>query len=251
MAGHSHWAGIKHKKALNDAKKGKVFTKIAKLIYTAVKEGGGGDPDMNPRLRLILDKARAANMPKDNVKRAIDRAAGSGGDDYEQIVYEGYAPGGVALMIECMTDNRNRTFPEIRKIVDSRGGSIGSPGCVSYLFSRKGVIAVSAEGVEEDALIEMALDAGAEDVEQAGEVFEITTSPESLIEVKEILDGKGVKVESAEISMIPSTMVEITDEEQAGKLLALVETIDDHDDTQNVYANFDISDELMAKLGQE
>jgi YebC/PmpR family DNA-binding regulatory protein len=248
MAGHSHWAGIKHKKAINDAKKGKVFTKIGKLIYTAVREGGGGDPDMNPRLRLILDKARAANMPKDNVKRAIERGLGTGGEAYEQIVYEGYAPGGVALMIDCMTDNRNRTFPEVRKIVDSRGGSLGNPGCVAYLFSRMGVIVVNAEGVDEDMLMEIALEAGAEDIEQIDDIFEIKTSADSLLEVKEALDEKDIAVESAEISMVPSTTVEVNDGDQAEKLMAMIEAIDDHDDVQNVYANFDIPDEIMAKM---
>ncbi|MHC4885294.1 MAG: YebC/PmpR family DNA-binding transcriptional regulator [Planctomycetota bacterium] len=248
MAGHSHWAGIKHKKAINDKKKGKIFTKIGMLIYTAVKEGGGPDPDMNPRLRLILDKARAANMPKDNVKRAIDRASGVGGEALEQIVYEGYAPGGIALMIDTLTDNRNRTFPEIRKILDSRGGNLGNTGCVSYLFTLKGTILVKAEGTDEDALMEIALEAGAEDLEAQGDLITITTSPEALLEVKTTLEEKGIAIENAETTQIPSTTVAITEKSAAEKMLALMEALDDHDDVQNVYANFDITEEIMAEL---
>ncbi|MBN1256130.1 MAG: YebC/PmpR family DNA-binding transcriptional regulator [Planctomycetes bacterium] len=247
MAGHSHWAGIKHKKAINDAKKGKVFTKIAMLIYSAVKEGGGPDPDMNPRLRLILEKARAANMPKDNVKRAIEKASGSGGEAYEQIIYEGYAPGGVALMIETLTDNRNRTFPELRKIMDTRNGSLGSPGCVAYLFSRKGVITIKADTVAEDALLEIVLEAGAEDLSTEGEFYQVTTEPDALMEVNAALEAKEIAVESAELTMIPSTTVRVEGDD-AKKVLDLVEALDDHDDVQNVHANFDISDELLAEM---
>ncbi len=247
MAGHSHWAGIKHKKALNDAKKGKVFTKIAALIYSAVKEGGGPDPDMNPRLRLVLEKGRAANMPKDNVKRAIDKAAGVGGVAYEQNVYEGYAPCGVAILIETLTDNGNRTFPEIRKIMDSRGGNLGSPGCVAYMFTMKGIIVVNAEGVDEDELMDIILEAGAEDMENLGEVYQITTAPDVLLDVKAALDAKEIKTESCEQSMIPSTTVPV-EGASVEKVLKLIDALEDHDDVQNVYANYDISDEDMAKF---
>jgi YebC/PmpR family DNA-binding regulatory protein len=246
MAGHSHWAGIKHKKAINDAKKGKIFTKMAALIYSAVKEGGGPDPDMNPRLRLVLDKAKAVNMPKDNVKRAIDKAAGGGGEAYEQIIYEGYAPGGVALMIETLTDNRNRTFPEVRKIIDSRGGSLGNPGCVSYLFTRKGILIVKTDVVEEDRLMEIALEAGAEDIVNQAEVYEITTDAESMMDVKDAIEAQDIAVESAEISMIPGTTVPL-EGEQAEKVLALVDALDDQDDVQNVYGNYEIPDEIFEK----
>lgn len=248
MAGHSKWANIQHKKAANDAKKGKVFTKIAMLIYSAVKEGGGPDPDMNPRLRLVLEKARAANMPKDNIKRAIEKAAGVGGEAYEQVVYEGYAPGGVALMIECLTDNRNRTFPEIRKTMESRNGSLGNPGCVAYLFQRQGLITVARDSVEEDALLEKALEAGAEDVDSSGdELYVITTAPEALFAVKEAIEGAGLTVASAELTLLPSTTIPVAGEE-AEKVFALVEALDDHADVQNVYANFDIPDEVLERL---
>ena len=247
MAGHSHWAGIKYKKAANDAKKGKIFTKLATQIYTAVKEGGGPDPDMNPRLRLILDKAKAANMPKDNIKRAIDKATGAGGEAYEQVFYEGYAPGGVAVMIETLTDNRNRTYPEIRKIMDSRNGSLGNPGCVSYLFQRKGVITVPVEKAGEDALMEVVLEAGAEDMSTSGDVYEIVTPADSLFDVKGALDGQDIETASAEVTMLPDTYVPVEGEE-AEKVLGLVEALDDQDDVQNVYANFDIPDEVLAKL---
>jgi YebC/PmpR family DNA-binding regulatory protein len=247
MAGHSHWAGIKHKKAINDAKKGKVFTKIAMLIYSAVKEGGGPDPEMNPRLRLVLEKARAANMPKDNVKRAIEKASGAGGEAYEQKIYEGYAPGGVALMIDTLTDNSNRTFPEVRKIMDTRGGSLGQPGCVSYLFSRRGVIIVKEDAADEEALMDLAIDAGAEDVTHDGEVYEIQTAPEDLLDVKAALDKAEIPVESAEITMLPGTTVPVSGEE-ARKVMTLIDELDDHDDVQNVYANFDIPEEELAAL---
>jgi len=158
MAGHSHWAGIKHKKAANDAKKGKAFSKMALLIHGAVREGGSPDPDMNPRLRLILDKAKAINMPKDKVQRAIDKAAGASGEAFEQVVYEGYGPGGAAFLVQALTDNRNRTFPEVRRIFEQHGGSLGQPGCVGYLFDRKGLITVSAAAADEDAVLEAALD---------------------------------------------------------------------------------------------
>ncbi|MHC4870795.1 MAG: YebC/PmpR family DNA-binding transcriptional regulator [Planctomycetota bacterium] len=247
MAGHSHWAGIKHKKAINDAKKGKVFTKIARLIYSAVKEGGGPDPSMNPRLRLVLEKARAANMPKDNVKRAIDKASGAGGEAYEQIVYEGYAPGGIAVLIDTLTDNRNRTFPEIRKIIDSRGGSLGNQGCVAYLFTLKGIIIVKTDAASEEELMDIVLEAGAEDMENLGEVYQITTDAESLMAVKSALDEKEIETESCEHTMVPSTTVPVQGEE-AERILKLIDAIEDHDDVQNVYANFDISEEEMAKL---
>jgi YebC/PmpR family DNA-binding regulatory protein len=247
MAGHSHWAGIKHKKAINDAKKGKVFTKIAKLIYSAVKEGGGPDPDMNPRLRLVLEKAKAANMPKENIKRAIDKAAGGGEEAYETVIYEGYAPGGVAVMIETLTDNRNRTFPEVRKIMDSRNGSLGQPGCVSYLFQRKGTLAVPASVVDEDTLLELVLEAGAEDLSTQDDLFNVVTPPDELMNVSAVLSEKGIEPQNVEVTMIPDTYVQVQGDD-AEKVLALLEDLDDHDDVQNVYANFDIPDEVLAQL---
>ncbi|MFH0911663.1 MAG: YebC/PmpR family DNA-binding transcriptional regulator [Planctomycetota bacterium] len=248
MSGHSHWSGIKHKKALNDAKRGKVFSKLAALIASAVKEGGGPDPDMNPRLRLVLDKARASNMPKDNVRRAVEKGAGTGGAAYEQLLYEGYAPGGVALMIETLTDKRQRTYPEIKKIVEQRHGSLGSPGCVAYLFHRKGLITVNAADAGEEALLEAALDAGAEDLAAEGDLYQVTTPPEALLAVKAALEERRIPIQSAEIAMIPGATVRVEGEE-ARKVLALVEALDDHEDVQNVYTNFDIPDEILSESG--
>jgi YebC/PmpR family DNA-binding regulatory protein len=250
VAGHSHWAGIKHKKAVNDKKRGKIFSKIARMIWSAVKEGGGPDPEFNPRLRLILDKAKAANMPKDNIKRAIDRAVGGDGDAYEQVFYEGYAPGGVAVMVDTLTDNRNRTYPEIRKIIEGRGGNLGNPGCVAYLFQRKGTIYVPAAETEEDALLEAVLEAGGEDMREAGGFYEVITEPEALSQVKDALDAKEIPVESAELSMLPDTSVPLGSDE-ARKVLALMEDLDDHDDVQNVYANFDLPDDVLAEVEAE
>jgi YebC/PmpR family DNA-binding regulatory protein len=247
MAGHSHWAGIKYKKAANDAKKGKIFTKLATQIYTAVREGGGGDPEMNPRLRLILEKAKAANMPKDNIKRAIEKAEGGGGEAYEQIIYEGYAPGGVALMIETLTDNRNRTYPEVRKIMEGRGGSLGQPGCVGYLFQRRGLVTVDAGAADEETVMMTALEAGAEDMTSDEQSYQIYTAPEELLTVKQALDEAEIPLTGAEITMLPDTYVNVEGEE-AEKILRLVEELDDQDDVQNVYANFDIPDEILASL---
>lgn len=247
MAGHSHWAGIKHKKALNDSKKGKVFTKLARLLYVAVKEGGGPDADMNPRLRLILDKCRAANMPKDNVKRAIDKAAGAGGEAYEQFIYEGYGPAGVAIMIDCMSDNRNRTFPEIRKIMDSRNGNLGSPGCVSYLFKRKGMVTIKEELVSEEALMDIVLETGADDLETADGFHSITVDPDLLEDVKAGLEKAGIVAESVELTMIPDTTVSV-DADMGQKVLNLIDALEDHDDVNDVYHNLELTDELAASL---
>ena len=247
MAGHSHWAGIKHKKAINDQKKGKVFTKLARLIYVAVKEGGGPDADMNPRLRLILDKCRLSNMPKDNVKRAIDKASGAGGESYEQFIYEGYAPGGVAIMIDCMSDNRNRTFPEVKNLVTARNGSLGSPGCVSYMFSRKGVITVPEKAIAEDALMELVLEAGAEDLESGDGYHTVTTPFEAFEAVKKAIEAKSLTIDSAEVRMVPSTTVSLSVDD-AKKVLALIEALEDHDDVNDVYHNLEMTDELAAAM---
>ncbi len=250
MSGHSHWAGIKHKKAANDAKRGKLWSKIARLIIVAAK-AGGGDPAQNLSLRYAIDKAKDGNMPKDTIEKAIKKGTGELGNiSYEEVLYEGYAPGGVAIMVEALTDNRNRTAPEIRKIFEKKGGQMGTSGCVNYMFSKKGVILVNAEGIDEDAIMEVALGAGAEDVLNEGEVFEISCSTEAYTELKNAIEAAQFKIESAELSMIPENTIVVTDSETARKILDMVEMFEDQDDVQNVYSNFDISDEIMEKLGR-
>ncbi len=248
MAGHSHWAGIKHKKAANDAKRGKLWSKIARLIIVAAKSGGG-DPNQNLSLRYAIDKGKAANMPKDTIEKAIKKGTGElGGASYEEVLYEGYAPGGVAVMVDALTDNRNRTAPEIRKIFEKKGGSMGTSGCVSYMFSKKGLIIVNAAGVNEDELMELALGAGADDMERVEDIFEISCSPDVYTELKAALEEANVAIESAELSMMPDNTISVTDSETARKILDMVEMFEDQDDVQNVYSNFDISDEIMKKL---
>ena len=249
MGGHSHWAGIKHKKALVDAKKGKIFTKILREITIAAKMSGG-NPDQNPRLRKAMDDARAANMPMENMKRAIMKGTGQlPGVSYEEITYEGYGPGSTAVIVECTTDNKNRTFAEIRKIFTSRGGSIGTSGCVSYMFKSKGVIVVNKDAIGEDDLMNLALEAGAEDVRTEGEAYEVITAPDATFDaVKKAIEAKGLTPESAELTMLPDTEVNITDEHTAESLLNMIEELDDHDDTKNVYSNYNIPDDIMAKL---
>ncbi len=245
MSGHSKWSTIKHKKAKTDAARGKVFTRIIREITTAAKIGGG-DPNGNPRLRLAIDKAKDANMPNDNIKRAIDKGVGGGEAAMEELVYEGYAPGGVALMVEVMTDNRNRTAPEIRSIFEKNGGNLGSTGCVSYLFKNKGSIVFEKTGVDEEALAMSAIDAGAEDIISEESTIEIVTSPENFEKVREHLKGKGFNPSSAEVTMVPSTTVKVAGEE-AQKIIKLVQSLEEHDDVQNVHANFDIPDSILER----
>lgn len=248
MSGHSHWAGIKHKKAANDAKRGKVWSKIARLIIVAAK-AGGGDPAQNLSLRYAIDKAKAANMPKDTIEKAIKKGSGElAGADFEQVLYEGYAPGGVAIMVDALTDNRNRTAPEIKRIFEKGGGALGTSGCVNWMFHKKGLITVNSEKTNEDTLMELALSAGADDMENASGIFEITCDPAAYEELKKTLDENSIETEVAEISMIPENMISIDKSDTAQKILNLMETFEDHDDVQNVYANFNISDEIMAKL---
>jgi len=248
MAGHSHWAGIKHKKAALDAKRGKLWSKLARMIIVAAKSGGG-DPSANLSLRYSIDKAKAANMPKDTIEKAIKRGTGEiAGASYEEILYEGYGPNGVAIMVEALTDNRNRTAPEIKRIFEKSGGSMGTTGCVSWMFNKKGLITVGAANVGEDDLMELALGAGAEDMENTGEVYEITCDPEAYEELKKALEEKEIPIEVAEISMVPQTTVAIDDEHTARKVISLMEAIEDHEDVQNAYANFDIPDEVMDKF---
>ena len=249
MSGHSKWSTIKHKKAKTDAARGKVFTKIIREITSAAKIGGG-DPGANPRLRLAIDKAKDANMPSDNIKRAVDKGVGGGGAAMEELVYEGYAPGGVALMVEVMTDNRNRTAPEIRSIFEKNGGNLGSSGCVSYLFKNKGSIVFEKSGMDEESLAMAAIDAGAEDILSEESTIEIVTSPENFEKVRENLKNKDFKPENAEVTMVPGTTVKVSGED-AKKVLSLVSKLEDHDDVQKVHANFDISDAEIEQLTKE
>jgi len=249
MGGHSHWAGIKHKKAILDSKRGKVWTKCVKEITIAAKLGGG-DPGGNPRLRRAIEDAKAANMPADNVKRAIQKGTGElPGVDYEELTYEGYGPGGVAMLVQVMTDNRNRTGDEVALIFTKNGGNRGAAGCVAWMFKPKSLIRVKKEGVTEDNLIGDALDAGAEDVLTDDPAsFEVYGATADLDKIKDALAAKKYPIESAESTMKPDTLV-ACDENSAAKVLKLMELLEDHDDVQKVYANFDIPDQVLAKLG--
>ena len=248
MSGHSHWAGIKHKKAANDAKRGKTWSKIARLIIVAAK-AGGGDPTQNLTLRYAIDKAKDASMPKDTIEKAIKKGTGElGSASFEEVLYEGYAPGGIALMIEALTDNRNRTAPEIKYIFEKKGGSLGNSGCVNWMFHKKGLITVSAADIDEEKLMDIALSAGAEDMQTASDVFEITCDPVAFDELKNALQENQIPLQVAEISLIPETTVPVENLETAKKVIALMENFEDNDDVQNVYANFDIPDVIMAQL---
>jgi YebC/PmpR family DNA-binding regulatory protein len=247
MAGHSKWAGIKHKKAIVDARRGKLFTKLARAITVAAKEGGG-DPDGNPSLALAISKAKDASMPKDNIERAVAKGTGAGADaeSYESVLYEGYGPGGVAMLIEAMTDNRNRTGSEVRHLLSKHGGNLGEPGSVAYLFDKKGIIVVDAEKYSEDDLMP-AIEAGAEDIALDEDVFEILTEPSDLTAVREALVEAGIELESAEVRWQPKTTVPL-DEDGAAKLLRLIEALEDNDDVDQVNANFDVSAEVLEKV---
>jgi YebC/PmpR family DNA-binding regulatory protein len=251
MSGHSKWANIKHRKGKQDAMKGKMFTKLGRELIVAAKMGGS-NPDANFRLKIAIQKAKEANMPNDNIQRSIQR--GAGGQDnsnYEELTYEGYGPGGVAIMAPALTDNRNRTAGEIRHLFSKYGGNLGETGCVSWMFQDKGMLTIVKESLKmpEDELLLLTLDSGAEDInfDNEGEI-EITTSPENFNQVKEALEAEGVICENAEISKIPETTIEITDVEQARMLLRLMEFLDEHDDVQNTFTNLDISDEVMEQI---
>ena len=249
MAGHSKFANIKHRKAAQDKKRGKIFTKLIREITVAARSGGGGDVAANPRLRLAVDKALAANMTRDTIERAIKRGTGEGDDtSYDEIRYEGYGPAGTAIMVDCLTDNRNRTGPEIKKLFEKHGGSLGTSGCVNWMFSQKGLITVNTSNIDEEELFEIALSAGANDIQTLGEVYEITCEPSAYEQLKKTLQGKEIVTEVAEISMVPQNTIEINDGHIAGRIIALMEAFDDHDDVQNAYANFDIPDEVMEKI---
>ncbi|MBN1765331.1 MAG: YebC/PmpR family DNA-binding transcriptional regulator [Sedimentisphaerales bacterium] len=247
MSGHSHWAGIKHKKAAIDAKRGKLWSKVARGIIVAAKTGGG-DPDANLSLRYAIDKAREANMPKDTIEKAIKKGTGDlEGVNYEEVLYEGYGNNGVAIMCEVLTDNRNRTAGELRKIFDSKGGSLGASGCVAWIFSKKGLFTVNTADVEEETLMEIALEAGADDIKQVEDSFEITSSVDAYEAVKKALQDNEITVQVAELSQIPSNTITL-DEEGSRKILSLMDALEDQDDVQNVYANFDIPEDILRKI---
>jgi YebC/PmpR family DNA-binding regulatory protein len=246
MSGHSKWSSIKHKKGAADAKRGKLFTKLARAITVAARDGGG-NPDANPALALAVQKARDASMPKENIQRAIDRGTGSGADAeaIESVVYEGYGPGGAAIMVEALTDNRNRTGAEVRHAFERHGGSLGEPGSVSWQFEKRGVILADGERYDEDDLMP-AIDAGAEDVTEDGDLLKITTTATDLAAVRSALEGGGVEVQSAEISMEPKSTVEVG-ESDAPALLRLMDALEEHDDVDSVHANFDVPEEILEK----
>jgi YebC/PmpR family DNA-binding regulatory protein len=247
MSGHSKWSTIKHKKAAQDAKRGAMFTKVIKELTVAARMGGG-DVDMNPRLRTAVLKAKAVNMPQDTMQRAIMKGTGElPGVNYEEITYEGYGPGGVAMIATVLTDNRNRTVAEIRKIFSKNGGNLGESGCVAWMFQKKGLIVIDKDRVDEDELFTIALEAGAEDVRPADAMYEVITSVEDFEPVKQGITSKGIEPASSEVSLLPQTTVRL-EGSQARQLLKLMDELEEHDDVQNVYANFDIPDEVMAEV---
>jgi YebC/PmpR family DNA-binding regulatory protein len=250
MSGHSKWATTKHKKAVVDAKRGKLFARLIKNVEVAARTGGG-DPAGNPTLYDAIQKAKKNSVPNDNIDRAVKRGSGqeAGGADYQTIQYEGYGPGGVALLIECLTDNRNRASTEVRTALTRNGGNLADAGSVSYLFSRKGVVIVPKAGdLSEDDVLGAVLDAGAEEVNDLGEAFEVVSEPGDLVAVRAALQAAGVEYESAESSFVPSVTVQL-DEDGARRVFKLIDALEDCDDVQNVYANFDVSDEIMAAVG--
>ncbi len=249
MAGHSKWAGIKHKKAVVDAQRGKVFSKVIREI-TAAARIGGGHPDANPRLRLAIQKAREANLPKDSLEKAIKRGTGDlPGVAYEEMVLEGYGPGGVAILVEALSDNKNRTSAELRSLFTRLGGNLAGAGSVSWLFQKKGLLIVKVDRMAEDRLMESAIDAGAEDFRLEGGQATILTTPQQLESVKQALQRAGVTIESAEFGLVPSTTMHVDEATVARALLALLDGLEDHEDTQHVYANFDIPDTLLEQAG--
>jgi YebC/PmpR family DNA-binding regulatory protein len=248
MSGHSKWSSIKHKKGAADAKRGRVFTRLIKEITVAARMGGG-DPDGNPRLRTAIQAAKAENMPKDNIERAIKKGTGElEGVSYDEVSYEGYGPGGVALLIECLTDNKNRTVADIKHIFDRQGGSLGEPGCVAWMFEKRGMIIFEKDKVDEEKLLETALEAGAEDVKEEETEFEVIMAPSDFETVKKAFDDEGMTYSVAEISMVPQNTVKL-EGKKAEQMLNLMEAFEDNDDVNNVYANFDIPDEVMEAIG--
>ena len=249
MSGHSKWSSIKHKKGAADAKRGKLFSKLSRAIIVAAKEGGG-DPATNHALANAIEKARSYSMPKDNIERAIARGSGADSDAqaFETVVYEGYGPSGVAVIVEALTDNRNRTASEVRHAFDKHDGNLGTSGAVAWLFERRGVVLVPADGVDEDELTLAAAEGGADDVSLDGSTYEVVSAPEALRTVREALEAGGFTLESAELAMIPKTTVEVADESAAKKLLRLIDQLEENDDVQDVYANFDIPERVLEAV---
>ena len=249
MSGHSKWSSIKHKKGAADAKRGKLFSKLSRAIIVAAKEGGG-DPGGNLALQNAIEKARSYSMPKDNIDRAIAKGTGEGSDGaaFETVVYEGYAADGVAVLVEALTDNRNRTAADVRHAFSKHGGSLGTTGAVAWLFERTGLVVVPSEGVDEDELMLAAAEGGADDVSQDGDVFQITCAPDDLGAVRAALEAGGFTVESADVAMLPKTTVQIADEATARKVMRLIDALEDSDDVQEVYANFDIPDQVLEAV---
>ena len=247
MSGHSKWASIRHKKGAVDAKRGKIFSKLIKEITVAARLGGG-DPEGNPRLRVAIQAAKGQNMPKDNIARAIKKGTGElAGTSYEEYNYEAYGPGGVALMMNCLTDNRNRTIADIKHIFERHGGNIGEPGCVSWIFEKRGLVVFEKESVEEEKLLDLALEAGAEDIKESETQFEVLTDPADFESIKKAFDDEGMSYSLAEISMIPQNTVKLEGRD-AERVLSLMEALEENDDISHVYANFDIPDEVMEAL---
>jgi YebC/PmpR family DNA-binding regulatory protein len=247
MSGHSKWATIKHQKGAKDKARGKLFAKVLRQVEVAAREGGG-DPDANPTLRTMFQKARDASIPMDTIERAIKRGTGElDGVTYEQITYEGYAPGGVAVLVEVLTDNRNRTGADIRSLFSRNGGSIAEPGAVAWQFDRRGQVLVDRKADEEDLML-TALDAGAEDIADDGELWRVTTQPTDLHRVRSAIEEAGMAVDSADLTMVPQTTIPLTDTDGAKKVLRLIDALDEHDDVQNVHANFDIPDDILTEV---
>jgi YebC/PmpR family DNA-binding regulatory protein len=250
MSGHSKWSTIKHKKAATDSKRSKAWSKVSRDITVAAKLGGG-DPEANPRLRLAIDKAKSANMPRDTIERAVKKGTGGlDGVNYEECVYEGYAPGGVAVMCSALTDNRARTAPEIKKIFERSGGNLGAVGSVAWMFKQRGVIVIAADAVAEDKIMELALEAGAEDIDSGPICHEISCAPDDYLAVKGAIEAANIPIESAEISMVADTTVAV-DLASAKKIVKLMDALEDHDDTQSVSSNVDIPDEVFAQMNDD
>jgi YebC/PmpR family DNA-binding regulatory protein len=248
VSGHSKWSTIKRKKGAIDAKRGKIFTRLIKEIIVAARMGGG-EPEANPRLRSAIASAKAENMPKDNIERAIKKGTGElEGAVYEEITYEGYGPGGVAVLVDCMTDNKNRSVADIRHYFSKSGGNLGEFGCVSWMFTKKGTILIDKGTIGEEELMVRALDAGAEDVVEEENFYQVLSAPEDFETVREALEAAGVQFIEASVAMVPQTIVEITEEKTAKQILRLLENLEEHDDVQNVYANFDIPEEIMEAV---
>lgn len=250
MSGHSKWASIKHKKGKLDAQRGRTFTRLIREITVAAR-AAGGDPEKNPRLRTAIAAGKAANMPADNIKKAIQKGTGElPGVTYDELTYEAYGPGGVAMLIQVMTDNKNRSVAEIRHLLAKHNGNMGEAGSVGWMFDKQGFIQIEAEGIDEDSLMEIALEAGATDVKPEETTYDVYTDAADLDTVREAVEKKGITISSAELAMIPQNTIRL-DEKQAGQMLKLMEALEDHDDVQKVYANFDIDDELIEKLSEE